>query len=48
MTDQTGPGSTYVATDCARLNSGDNCGHDFGTALSAIEKEQLLVYLKTP
>jgi hypothetical protein len=40
--------STLTTTDCSQLNSGNsNCGHDFGTHLSADEKKALLEYLKT-
>ncbi len=43
------PGSTYTfqATGCDNLNSGNsNCGHEFGTTLSAANKKALLEYLK--
>ena len=37
-----------TATGCDKLNSGEsNCGHDFGTSLSADDKKALLEYLKT-
>jgi mono/diheme cytochrome c family protein len=39
---------TVTTTDCSNLNSGSsNCGHEFGTQLSAPEKKALLEYLKT-
>jgi hypothetical protein len=39
---------TRTATGCDKLNSGEsNCGHDFGTSLSADDKKALLEYLKT-
>jgi hypothetical protein len=38
---------TLVTTDCSNLNSGNsNCGHEFGTQLSADDKKALLEYLK--
>ena len=37
-----------LQTGCGDINSGNsNCGHDFGTDLSAQEKKALLEYLKT-
>jgi mono/diheme cytochrome c family protein len=37
-----------LQTGCGDINSGSsNCGHDFGTDLSAQEKKALLEYLKT-
>ena len=44
------PGSSYTfqATGCDALNSGNsNCGHEYGTTLSAASKRALLEYLKT-
>jgi mono/diheme cytochrome c family protein len=39
---------TVNATDCSDLGSGNsNCGHEFGTQLTAPEKKALLEYLKT-
>ena len=39
---------TYAATGCGKLNSGNsNCGHEYGTTLSASDKTALLEYLKT-
>lgn len=39
---------TFQATGCANLNSGNsNCGHEYGTTLSAGDKRALLEYLKT-
>jgi hypothetical protein len=46
----TQPGSAYTfqATGCDDLNSGNsNCGHEYGTTLSAANKLALLEYLKT-
>ena len=43
------PGSSYVfqATGCDQLDSGNsNCGHEYGTNLSAANKRALLEYLK--
>ena len=43
------PGSKYLfqATGCAQLDSGNsNCGHEYGTNLSAANKRALLEYLK--
>ncbi|MGD9508181.1 MAG: di-heme-cytochrome C peroxidase [Geminicoccaceae bacterium] len=43
------PGSRYVfqATGCDQLDSGNsNCGHEYGTNLSAANKRALLEYLK--
>ena len=43
------PGSNrFQATGCADLDSGNsNCGHEYGTTLSAANKLALLEYLKT-
>ncbi|MGB0506762.1 MAG: di-heme-cytochrome C peroxidase [Pikeienuella sp.] len=39
---------TLKTTDCSAPNSGNSrCGHEFGTSLSATEKDQLLEYLKS-
>ncbi len=39
---------TFQATGCDDLNSGNsNCGHEYGTTLSAANKKALLEYLKT-
>ena len=39
---------TFQATGCDNLNSGNsNCGHEYGTTLSAANKKALLEYLKT-
>ena len=39
---------TFQATGCDDLNSGNsNCGHEYGTTLSAANKTALLEYLKT-
>ena len=47
-TTQTQFNYTYAATGCANLNSGNsNCGHEYGTTLSASDKTALLEYLKT-
>ena len=45
---QPGSTSTFQATGCDDLNSGNsNCGHEFGTNLSAANKRALMEYLKT-
>ena len=47
-TTQTQFNYTYVTTGCSNLNSGNsNCGHEYGTTLSASDKAALLEYLKT-
>lgn len=46
--DQTQFNYTLATTNCSNLNSGySNCGHEFGTRLSAADKKALLEYLKT-
>ncbi|HEX6015198.1 MAG TPA: hypothetical protein VFY87_26055 [Geminicoccaceae bacterium] len=45
---QAGSTYTFQATGCDDLNSGNsNCGHEYGTTLSASNKAALLEYLKT-
>jgi hypothetical protein len=46
--DQTAFNYTLTTTGCDQRTSGDsNCGHEFGTSLSADDKKALLEYLKT-
>jgi hypothetical protein len=46
--EQTATNYTLHTTGCDQRTSGDsNCGHEFGTSLSADDKKALLEYLKT-
>ena len=40
------PFSTLVEIDCVKCKGNSNKGHEFGTSLSSIEKDQLIEFLK--